>query len=60
MDYSIYAVMSSKNFFEFWQLSPDIFDGFKDHLLKVYDDEWSKFKIRLLEQIDYFNHHSLN
>ena len=60
MDYSIYAQMSSNDFFDVWNYQPDIFDGFKEDLLRMYDDEWMKFKVKLLQQIDYFNHHSID
>lgn len=53
MDYSIFAHLDQEQFHELWNYSPDCYDAIRKEILK-YDDEWIQFKIKLLQQVDYF------
>ena len=52
-NYSTMAVLTKKTFYELCNSFPEIILKMRDRALK-YDDPWKRFKMKALEQVDYF------
>jgi len=52
-NYSTLAYLNERNFNELMEYSPPIAEGITARALR-YGDSFTKFKIRLLQQVDYF------
>ena len=53
-NYTTLAYLTLKSFLELWEYSPDTFYMIKSQALSYEDDPWINFKIKMLEQVDYF------
>ena len=56
MSYVTLAQLNQVNFKKMVQYSPEVYESLKVKALS-YEDDWIKFKIKLLQNIDYFHIH---
>lgn len=54
INYCTMAHLSSEYFKRLCNVSPEMYTCIKERALQVYDDDWIKFKMVLLKQVDYF------
>ena len=54
------ASLGKERFYDLCNSFPDILIKMKEYMLSRYKDDWKKFKIDLLQRIDYFDKKYLN